>query len=773
MKRDPDPGRRRPPWAGSVSGACGLGAFLLALCGSTADAAEPAIASINLRGLQIGGTTTLTVDGSDLGAHPRLLFSFPVQQKLLPGATDRKASFEVTVGSDVPAGFHHLRVVSDQGVSLPLVIGVDQLPQLPMAAKVDKLPAALHGTVSGSSVLETRFTGKSGQKVLVETEAQRLGAKVRPVLHLHNARRLQLAWSWPQARLGGDTRLEATLPEDGEYVVAVHDTEYASGGGLLRLKIGNWAYIDHVFPPVISRGQSPKLELIGSAPATIAAPANAKLGVHPLGWPGPGAWSGLVPAVWISPYPEIVGAAGGPMQELPAAPVGVSGRLTAPFGEGRYRLPVSPGARLRFEVRAERAGSALDAALVLRNEKDEILARAEDSPGTTDPVLEYAVPANVSKLVVGVADSQGRAGPQCFYHLAIEPAARSGRGFELLTPAQRVNLAQGGRGVLPVWADRGGYDGPIELSAEGLPPGVTLENGVIPQGADGALVMLTRSGEAGQAAITRWLGKGGDERDLQVKGHPLERLQPWLAREIALAPTTLKAADFSVEWNKLPPEAVLVPGTRLNLPVRASRSLKDSAARLTVVTSQNPPIVNNQPDVNRTLRTEKPVDLAANVFEGEVALVVPAQLPGSVYDVTVQADLLSPDKKLVLATAVAPVRRLNVQHPLVVTLAGAPRYEVPLDRKTGATLKLSGKLERKTPLGDVTINLTGLPAGTKAGPVTVKANVSDFAIDVVFPATLPAGETAGAKLTASAVADPKQPNVRVSSRDLLLTFNVK
>ena len=56
---------------------------------------------------------------------------------------------------------------------------------------------------------------------------------------------------------------------------------------------------------------------------------------------------------------------------------------------------MTPTTKVRFEVFAERLGSPLDAALVVRNEPGADLARVEDGPGTLDPVLEYAVPDKV------------------------------------------------------------------------------------------------------------------------------------------------------------------------------------------------------------------------------------------------------------------------------------------------------------------------------------------------------------------------------------------
>ena len=95
---------------------------------------------------------------------------------------------------------------------------------------------------AAASVVEAKFTGKAGQKVLVEVESHRLGSKLRPVVHLLNAKRLQLAWAWPTPALSGDTRLEATLPEDGAYTLTVHDVEYsAPAPSFFRLRVGQWS----------------------------------------------------------------------------------------------------------------------------------------------------------------------------------------------------------------------------------------------------------------------------------------------------------------------------------------------------------------------------------------------------------------------------------------------------------------------------------------------------------------------------------------------------
>ncbi len=753
----------------------------LCLCASVVQSAEPSLRNLALRGLQIGGTTTLIIDGDEFGTAPRLLLPFPAGQQLKPGSTKNQASFDVTLDGTVEPGYHHLRVVTDDGVSAPVVIAVDRLPQRLLAAAVEQLPAAIHGVVSGGATVETKFTGKAGQKVLVEVEAQRLGSKLRPVVHLIGPKRLQLGWAWPTTSLGGDARLEATLPEDGIYTVTLHDMEYAAPApGFFRLRVGQWSFADQVFPPAIEKGKPQAVELLGpTPPPRVDLAAIANTGPVPVATPKEGVFSGPRPFVQVSPHAEVVKqAVPGKLQELPAGLVGVSGKLLTPYDEDRYRVPVTPKAKLRLEVFAERYGSPLDAALVVRNEQGAELARAEDGPGTLDPILEYAVPENVTAVVVGVIDAQGRGGPRAVYRLVVDPQRNgpSKIGFHLLTTAQHVALPVGGRAVVPVLIDRGGYEGKVTLSAGGLPPGMRLEGADIPEGADGALVTMQRGDAPAGAVISRWRGRGTDgvEQIVTTKGHPLERLQPWLATEIAVATSTAKAADFQIDWRGLPADAGLVPAGKLALPVKVTKPAGNGIVRLTLLTSQLRPLVNGVTDPAQSLRLEKPVELPATATDGDLSVLVPPLPLAPVYDVTVQAELLTPDKKTILAVAYAPVRRMLVRNQVVVKLDGPARIEATIDPKIAVTVKIAGQVERREGLtGDIALTLTGLPAGASAAPVTVKDGTTAFVISVVLPPTTPAGEVSGLKLSGTAAADAKQPNIRVKSRDVDVTIVVK
>src|SRR5439155_1365510 len=86
-----------------------------------------------------------------------------------------------------------------------------------------------------------------------------------------------------------------------------------------------------------------------------------------------------------------------------------------------------------------------------------------------------------------------------------------------------------------------------------------------------------------------------------------------------------------------------------------------TTVKLTLLTSQKPPLLNNQPDVNKTLRQEKPVELPVKVANGDLPIIVPADLSGPVYDVTVQGELLAADKKVLADNRQVAVGNLHRQ----------------------------------------------------------------------------------------------------------------
>jgi hypothetical protein len=643
------------------------GALLFVLVPGRAHAA-PQVQTVSPRGLQRGGTTTLTIDGSDL-ADARLLTALPVASQVVKkGATANRVEIEVTLDKKAPPGFYQLRLANVRGVSNALIVGVDDLPQLPFTPEITRLPVALHGALAGDATATTSFLGKKGQHVVVEVEARRLGSAIDPLLELHDPRGVQLAWSPGKSVLADDARLEAVLPADGHYAVLLRDALYRAGmPNQFRLKVGDLHYADRVFPLGVQRGTRATLQLLGRLPgdARVVVEANTALDEMPAPLPPVPAFTGKAPTLLVSDYPEIAEAAPPPgkLQEV-AAPAAVSGHVAKPGEEDRYRFAVQPGMRLRVEVFANRVNSPLDGVLTVRNEAGAQLAAGDDQPDTVDPGLDFTVPAGVNTLVIAVTDLHGRGGPDFVYRLAVTPKDRA--DFRLTVFDDRLRVPQDGTAVVRVRAARQGYNGPIKLSLPDL-QGVVLSGAEIPAGQTDTLLALTApAGLPLLQRLTALVGESTGGRKIRRRAltpaNAVTGDQPWLRGELALAVTAPEAVR--VTWDTA--ETSFAVGATFAAKVKVARAAGAAGpVRLSLLTSQVVPRTKDgkQEDQGRAIRAAGAATVAAGQSAGAVSVVVPGDLPALPYDLAVRAELLSADGKTVLASAVTPGRRFQAVKP--------------------------------------------------------------------------------------------------------------
>lgn len=813
-------------------------------------AAAPSVRNIDVRGLQIGGTATLIIDGVDLLPNPRLLTSAPISaQSVRPNATTNRVEIDVTLDGSALPGLCNLYLAHDGGVSERIVVAVDRLPQRPFVDKIESLPMALHGTLNGSTTLTTSFPGKAGQPVQCEVESQRLGGKVRPVLHLYDADGRHLAWSLPSPTLRGDTRLTTTLPADGLYTLTLNDLQYAPPGpNQFRLKIGQWQYADQAFPPAVQRGAAAMLRLVGNGGAErqVSMTAAAETSYLPAPWQDATAASGPAPSVMISDLPELIEQPSAEtLQEIIALPTAINGRLSVAGEEDHYKLKVQPDAKLKFELFSARLGSPVDSILELRRADGAVLAANDDVPLSTDSALEFVVPKEIDAIVVAVKDALGRGGESCIYRLVVAPvvADPARADFQLFVEQDRYNVSQQGRQALRLRVNRQGYTGPILLDFAGLPRGVAADSTEIPAGADGKLVTLTGGVEAMVQSFTTIRGHAmADPRQPIVRiarrdTDSLDVQQPWLSEQFALSLSARDGVGFDADWQPTA-DAKVVLGKKLPAQLKCVRPAGfDGPVRVTLLTSQNPPLVNGQIDINRAMRNETnapnveiPPDgpavaawdaklaadkvlldtqtaqaaaakvvadaqaaggavleaatkakgeadarvkdaeqksaaaleaarTAATAAKNELPFVmfVPAELPPAAVEIAYRAELLSRDRQRVLLTVCTPVRALPVVNPIKLKYPAA-KVSAKLDRQNGATLKLTGQVERLEGMaGDVAVTLQGLPPGIAIPRVVLNASQTDFELELKFPANFVPGELRDIKLFGTGKIEPANP----------------
>ncbi len=760
-------------------------AALLMLQAFGAVEAAPRIDDIQPRGLQPGKTNTLTIAGSGFSSQARVIADFAVERIEVVQNQGNRLRLRIVPAAGATAGYYVLRVSTPQGTSNPAVVAVDGLRQIrlasvsPLKLEADQLPAAVSGRIRGAQVQQVTFPGKAGQQVVVEVEAQRLGSSLRPAVEVLDPQGVPLGYSQWMPLLQGDARVVITLPGDGNYTVKLHDVLYR-GGGFYRLKIGQFVYADGTFPLVVQRGRKSTVGLVWSnaQPRTqFAVSSRDPAEMVPLPWQSSSRqmFSAPAPALRLADVPQ----ASEPVESKQplAAPVGVSGVLSAPGEVDRFRVRVSGGRKYRVEVLARRAGSPLDSLLVVRTGKGKVLGQNNDQRRTLDSRLDVTVPKDVTELEIVVRDQLGRGGEQYAYHVSVLPLpvarvqARLDRAV-LNVPAQGIQ-------VFRLTLQREGYGGPVHVKPEGsLPDGVSLLNAVVPAGASQALLAVrSEASSAGQPALVRLLLQDDQGRVLGVaRGtEPQVPAAPWLAARVPVQ--SIAAAPLAIAWKRdsLPPH--LQRGTAARLVVRIRRPANPSGpVRLRLITSQKVPTVrqgnSNKPDVQKALRLESPVEIppGEESVEQAVSVLVPATLPRLAYDLALRAELLSPDKKRVVAVAATEPLRLEVARQ-AVSLQVAQKTVQP--QSAHRPVLLAGKVVREGGFrGPVVVRVTGLPSGALPAESAVLPGEEQFRLPVRVSSAW-AGKTLKLRITAQGVRPGEPPVPALKPEEVTLKIPAK
>ncbi|HZP80855.1 MAG TPA: hypothetical protein VFB21_04385, partial [Chthonomonadaceae bacterium] len=514
----------------------------LALAAS-ARAQSPELLSAYPAGGRRGTTVALTLRGHHLQNVTAVLVSGKgVRAAFAPGNQDeRNLPLRLTIAPDAPLGPYELRVATARGGSNPTQIWVDTLPEsltvepnddIAHAQPLDTLPVLINGWLSAPTARDTfAFHANAGETFVFDLNCWRHRSQMDGVLELYDARGALLRLA--TAPWESDPRLIYTFDRAGRYFLTVHDTQFLGGPQhTYRLSVGRLPVLTAYQPRAGRPGETLTLSMQGvnlnpspPVPLSHAAGEGRGRGSLPLrrgglgwglfpppvlggrgrGWgaiklslpadavPGEVCWiapetpNGLaLPiALWMENLPVASGQAGG---QVLTPPIAVNGAIAKPGAAPTFRFRAQAGQTLRFDVLAQQLGAAMDSNLRILDASGKELA-ANDDGGTLlagaaagigkDSRLEWKAPAN-GAYRAEVTNLTGQGGPDCFFRLEIVPIVPD---FRVLLNAAKTDVAQGGATILTAAAERtGGFEGEIHLRAEGLPPGVTCREGVIPAG---------------------------------------------------------------------------------------------------------------------------------------------------------------------------------------------------------------------------------------------------------------------------------------------------
>jgi hypothetical protein len=180
--------------------------------------------------------------------------------------------FKVSIGPDVPLGYHDVRFVNKWGVSNPRVFVVGDLNEVlekepnndvEQAQRVE-IGTTINGVISAPTDVDySVFAGKKGQRVLISCLAGTIDSRLHPELRLFDSNGRQLAYNRPSP--GSDALMDAVLPEDGDYYIRLCQFTYTLGNAeyFYRLNISTGPWIDLIVPPMVEPGKESKVTVYG------------------------------------------------------------------------------------------------------------------------------------------------------------------------------------------------------------------------------------------------------------------------------------------------------------------------------------------------------------------------------------------------------------------------------------------------------------------------------------------------------------------------------
>jgi hypothetical protein len=463
--------------------------------------------AVRAGGLYLHGRCNLELSGPGLsadrewkGATARWLEGplLPLPESQQAEDYPREVAGTVRVASDAPLGFRPVRVWTSQGAASGFGFVVGDLPEVverelpgdPVAESVT-LPVTINGRIFPREDVDVwAFSARRGQTVTAALLAGRFGSPLEAQLEILDTAGRQLAEGEPRPARA-DALVRFTAPADGTYQVRVRDARSLGGPAYVyRLTLTAEPFVDRTYPLGGRRGETVAFELAGASvpdrPVTIMLPKDAPAGYEHRFDIG-GKASNPV-QLDLDDLPEFREAGTPTTIDLPAI---LNGRIAEPGRTEVWAVALKKNEPYAIELRAHRLGSPLTGVLTLTDPAGKEVARADaTADNAIDPVLRFRPPAD-GVYKIAVADRFSSRGGRAFAY-RLRATAAGEPDFRLTFAADTLNVPRGKQSKFRLNVERlGGYNGPIALSWDGLPEGVSVTPGTVPAGQASVDVMVS------------------------------------------------------------------------------------------------------------------------------------------------------------------------------------------------------------------------------------------------------------------------------------------
>ena len=567
-----------------------------------------------------------------------------------------------------------------------------------------ELNTTVNGAISAPTDVDYYvFAGKKGQRVVISCLASGIDSRLHAGVQLYDAGGRQLTFNRKYHE--NDALTDATLPGDGDYFVRVFEFTYSQGSPehFYRLTVSTAPWIDAVYPPVVEPGKTSTLTVYGrnlpggeldpamavdgqplekvtvavNAPSDPAALVrleyNGKIGPVASGLDG---FEYRVRNAVGTSNPFLLTFARAPvvlsneMNGIPekaqevALPCEIAGRIAKKKQRDWYAFAAKKGDAFSIEIFSDRIGSPTDLYCIIHNPASkQQMADLDDNPETLSPFkfftrsddpqrFKFVAPADGKyQIMVSSREADVHAGPRHLYRMRIAPEQPDFRLIIMPGDEHRPDscrLAQNGHQFFSVLVWRlDGFVGPLTLSAEGLPAGVTCQPQTMGPNLKQVPLVLAAAPTAAPGVY-----------EIKVKGTATINGQ-----------TVVREARYaSITWPTQPGQNVqsisrldrkLVIGVREPDPYRVDLTLDKPAllqgekANLTVKLARHLPDYKGQiqalgmdlPQNQLTVNNNGPMNLAADKNEFQFPVEARANLPPGTYTIVLRTTAQVPFNK--------------------------------------------------------------------------------------------------------------------------------
>ena len=430
-------------------------------------------------------------------------------------AIAERVVLQVSLAPDAAIGERELRLVTQAGLTNPLLFQVGQLPEItapeeptspaPAEMKIT-LPATVNGRIMPGAADRYRFSARQGQQMVMAVFARALIPYLadavpgwcQATLALYDSSGKELAYD-DEYHFDPDPVLSCKIPRDGEYVIEIKDALYRGREDFVyRIFVGELPFVTSIFPLGGQTGQPTSVDIAGwNLPDHQMTPIVSAPGLQQLllrtGELVPNRLSYLVDTLpeKLEQEPNDSPDTAQPV----VLPVIVNGRIDRPGDWDVFRFDGKAGQEIVAEVQARRLGSPLDSVLKVTDAAGRQLAFNDDHEDKgsglitqhADSYLSVRLPAN-GAYFVQLGDTQHKGGPDYAYRLRLsEPRP----DFELRVTPASLNVRSGGNVAFTVWAiRRDGFTGEISLALSHAPAGFTLAGARVPANQDRVSITL-------------------------------------------------------------------------------------------------------------------------------------------------------------------------------------------------------------------------------------------------------------------------------------------